>query len=511
MHFQVVDLLSPRAWGLVAAFLGSSICAPTQGQELGSPAARPLHQNFPGERSDWHGFGRFEFNIDETPVSIVTPRVAAPGNPWVWHGEFFGHKPAPDIELLKRGFHIFYARLPDLLGGPPAVKAWNQCYSKLTTEYGLAPKVALVGLSRGGLYCYNWAAQNPEKVACIYGDAPVCDLKSWPGGKGAGKGSPKDWQLAMKVYAFANEQEALDFRGNPIDQLEPLARSGVTLLHVYGDADDVVPWQENTQVVSRRYTALGGSIVLIGKSGVGHHPHGLDDATPIVEFIERHSLKQFSRSEPIRIACLGDSITAGARVQASTESYPARLQQELGAGYAVKNFGLGGATLIRSGSPNVWDKKLGEVLAFQPHQVIISLGTNDTVSGKRGNWERINTFEDDYRDLLIQLSKVPELQHIYLCTPTDMVLETPGLSPARIEDLTLRRPRLRQLCVQIQSLAEDSEVEQVQLLELNDVLAGHPEWLTQADGVHPNPAGYRTIATRIADAVLANQETNAPK
>ncbi len=38
------------------------------------------------------------------------------------------------------------------------------------------------------------------------------------------------------------------------------------------------------------YQALGGDITLIAKSGVKHHPHGLEDSTPIVEFIERHSL-----------------------------------------------------------------------------------------------------------------------------------------------------------------------------------------------------------------------------
>lgn len=53
----------------------------------------------------------------------------------------------------------------------------------LTTEHKLARKVALIGLSRGGLYCYNWATANPDKAACIYADAAVCDLKSWPGGK----------------------------------------------------------------------------------------------------------------------------------------------------------------------------------------------------------------------------------------------------------------------------------------------------------------------------------------
>lgn len=43
---------------------------------------------------------------------------------------------------------------------------------------GFNKKVALEGMSRGGLIVYNWAAQNPEKVACIYADAPVMDFKS---------------------------------------------------------------------------------------------------------------------------------------------------------------------------------------------------------------------------------------------------------------------------------------------------------------------------------------------
>jgi len=77
-----------------------------------------------------------------------------------------------------------------------------------------------------------------------------CDFKSWPGGKGKGKGSPRDWKLVIEQYGFANEQEAMDYKGNPIDSLEPLAKAGVPLLHVYGDADDVVPSDENTGIVA---------------------------------------------------------------------------------------------------------------------------------------------------------------------------------------------------------------------------------------------------------------------
>ena len=244
---------------------------------------------FPGKTSDWHGFTRYDFAVDGKAVLVVAPKEAATGKPWVWHGEFFGHKPAPDIELLKRGFHIAYMSVPDMLGSPTAVKHWDAFYSELTEKHGLCKRPALVGLSRGGLYCYNWAAANPDKVACIYGDAPVCDFKSWPGGKGKGKGSERDWKLVMQVYGFESEADAIAYDKNPVDNLAPLAQAEVPLLHVYGDADDVVPWDENTGLIAERYEKLGGKIKLIAKPGVGHHPHGLDDPTPIVEFIARHS------------------------------------------------------------------------------------------------------------------------------------------------------------------------------------------------------------------------------
>ncbi|HXI50947.1 MAG TPA: hypothetical protein VNH84_05565, partial [Candidatus Saccharimonadales bacterium] len=76
---------------------------------------------------------------------------------------------------------------------------------------------------------------------------------------------------------------------NPIDNLSPLAQAKVPLLHVYGDADVVVPWEENTGLLADRYRKLGGTITLIAKPGVGHHPHGLDDSTPIIEFIAKHA------------------------------------------------------------------------------------------------------------------------------------------------------------------------------------------------------------------------------
>jgi lysophospholipase L1-like esterase len=254
----------------------------------GEEMRRVRATHFPGERSSWNGFDRFDFELAGHQALVVAPRRELPGRPWIWHGEFFGHKPLPDMAMLGRGFHVVYLSVPDQLGGPAAVKAWNQFYRELTDRFGFGPRPALVGLSRGGLYCYNWAIANPTRVSCIYGDAPVCDFKSWPGGKGKGPGSAHDWQLVLERYGFKSESEALAFRGNPIDNLAPLASAKVPLLHVFGDADEVVPWEENTGLLAERYQQLGGSITLIRKPGIKHHPHGLEDSTPIIDFLWKH-------------------------------------------------------------------------------------------------------------------------------------------------------------------------------------------------------------------------------
>jgi arylsulfatase A-like enzyme/lysophospholipase L1-like esterase len=198
-----------------------------------------------------------------------------------------------------------------------------------------------------------------------------------------------------------------------------------------------------------------------------------------------------------RVACLGDSITAGARVDAATQSYPARLQEILGDEFTVRNFGVGGATLIKTGRPSVW-QTLEAVKQFNPHCVVISLGTNDTVGGQRKNWEQIDRFDEDYASLIDALADLPTKPKIVLCTPTSMVLSTPGLSASRLTNLQERRPRLQNLCKRIRTLAKSSVDKNVSLLELNAVLKGRPELLTKRDGVHPNAEGYLTIAKAVA-------------
>ncbi len=243
---------------------------------------------FPGERGSWHGYALHEFAVGGRDCKVVCPEKAAPGNPWIWRARFWGHEPQTDLALLERGFHVAYVDVANLFGNSEAVAHWNEFYDHVTTQYGFGDKPVLEGMSRGGLIIYNWAIANPGKVACIYADAPVLDFKSWPGGLGKGKGSPSDWVQCRKVYGLS-EADALTFGGNPIDNLEPLAKAGISLLHVVGADDDVVPVAENTTVLEERYRELGGDIAVIAKPGVGHHPHSLEDPTPIVDFILAHT------------------------------------------------------------------------------------------------------------------------------------------------------------------------------------------------------------------------------
>jgi pimeloyl-ACP methyl ester carboxylesterase len=239
---------------------------------------------FPGKQSLWNGLPRYDFEYDGRKCIVVTPKQAAPGNPWIWRARFFGHEPQTDLALLERGFHLVYMDVAELFGNAEAVAHWNAFYKFLTTQHGFGPKAALEGMSRGGLYIYNWAAANPDKVTCIYADAPVCTIRSWPGGKGRSKGSAQLWRQALACYGITEEQLPT-FKGDPIDHLEPLAQARIPLLHVVGDADDVVPVEENTAILEARYKKLGGQITVIHKPGVGHHPHSLKDPKPIVDFI----------------------------------------------------------------------------------------------------------------------------------------------------------------------------------------------------------------------------------
>ena len=168
---------------------------------------------------------------------------------------------------------------------------WEPFHELLVKEHGLNPRPALIGLSRGALYCMAWAAAHPDKTLLVYLDNGVCDFRSWPGGKpkglGTGNGSLEEWAKLLRAYDFKDDSEAVASKLAPVDRLVPLAKARIPIFLVYGDSDKVVPHLENSEVVYTRYKALGGPVERIVKPGQDHHPHGLTDPRPVVDFFEK--------------------------------------------------------------------------------------------------------------------------------------------------------------------------------------------------------------------------------
>ena len=322
------DQIHPNAEG--AGLMAKAIYKQLTGKEGDLVAAQ-----YPGQKSEWHGFTRYSFQLDRRECRIIVPMKAAPGNPWIWRARFPDWHYEMDSMLVRKGFHVVYISADLLLGSPKCVEVWSSFYKYLTTQYGLNKKAVLEGVSRGGLYVYNFAKKYPERVSCIYAEAPVCDFKSWPGGKGKSKGDSAEWGRLKVAYNFSSEKEALEFADNPIDHLEKLAQAKVPVFHSIGLNDSIVPPEENTYKLINRYIRLGGPATVyantVGPQTLQGHHFPIDNLKAGVDFIlnsypavttplessNYHTYRNklhnaqivFEREKRGRVAFLGGSIT----------------------------------------------------------------------------------------------------------------------------------------------------------------------------------------------------------
>ncbi|SHL21922.1 Lysophospholipase L1 [Chitinophaga jiangningensis] len=237
----------------------------------------------PVKTSSFYGYACADFTFNGRNCKVVKPRLVAKDKPWVWRARFWGHEPQTDIAMLERGYHIVYCDVAEMFGNPASIMLWNKFYALLTSN-GLAKKTILEGMSRGGMYIYNWALANPEKVAAIYADAPVLDITRWPGHNGKGPGSNENWEIFKQQYQLT-EAQAVQFNNSPLNNAAKIAKLGFPMLHVVGDADSLVLVSEHTTPFEQQVKAAGGNITVIHKPGIGHHPHSLANPRPIVEFM----------------------------------------------------------------------------------------------------------------------------------------------------------------------------------------------------------------------------------
>ena len=188
-------------------------------------------------------------------------------------------------------------------------------------------------------------------------------------------------------------------------------------------------------------------------------------------------LKVADYNDPIRVACVGDSITQGYELP-SGKSYPDQLQEMLGAEWKVSNFGVSGRTLMKRGDVPYWkENAYQDALKLQADVVIIMLGTNDA---KPKNWSNGEEFTADYTEFVKSFQTSPAKPRIYVCRPC------PVLGAGNFE--------IDGQIVKSQVKLIDGIVKQMGLgmIDMYGALNDKPELLP--DRVHPNAEGARELA-----------------
>lgn len=465
------------------------------GQRAALDAQQPIP--WPGQQSRWRGFERHDFEVDGRSAYVVSPRGAAPGRPWVWRARFPNFHAAADLILLERGFHVAYLDTAGMLGSPRAMGHWDAFY-QFVTERGLAEKVVLEGVSRGGLFVYNFAARWPERVACIYCDTPVCDIASWPGGKGQGKGDPATWQACLEEYGLT-ENSAAEFADIPLNRLAPIAKLRIPILHIVSLNDRIVPPAENSFPLAERYRKLGGDIDVIevpegtAKSNGHHFEH--PDPIRVADFIERNAgtlpgadvfaarsnllkcAEKFRVAKRGRVVFLGGSITTGKGWRNQTMAY-------LESRFPETSFEFIDAGISSTGSLPAAFRMQRDVFAQGEVDLLFEEAAVNDLHNGRTKVEMIRGMEG-----LIRQAKVhnPEIGIVlmHFVDPQHMVEYRAGRTPRVIE------------CHE--KVAAHYSVSSLNLAkEVTDrIAAGQFKWEKDFVNCHPSPFGHQIYSAAI--------------
>lgn len=128
---------------------------------------------------------------------------------------------------------------------------------------------------------YGWAFRNPDSVERVAGICPATDFRTWPTLTNVINFPPRGLEYELTLEQLS--QRVTEF--NPIDNLAPLAKAGVKILHIHGDKDDIVPMGANSTELAKRYRELGGSVEIVVLNGLGHGGKILYESKPLANFL----------------------------------------------------------------------------------------------------------------------------------------------------------------------------------------------------------------------------------
>jgi len=187
-------------------------------------------------------------------------------------------------------------------------------------------------------------------------------------------------------------------------------------------------------------------------------------------------------STPIKVACIGDSITYGG---GGKYSYPSQLAVTLGDQWSVENFGVNGATLLKNGDNPYWDSEQYEAaLKFKPDVVVIKLGTNDS---KPGNWKHKTEYVPNYVELIKSFQNLESKPTVWISYPVPAYSGGWGISDKVIRE---------EMIPLIDEVAKNTDVK---IIDLYSSLSGRQALFP--DSIHPSAEGARLIAKIIARTV----------
>ena len=193
--------------------------------------------------------------------------------------------------------------------------------------------------------------------------------------------------------------------------------------------------------------------------------------------------------EKKKVACIGNSVTYGYGHKTPGEtSYPSQLQQLLGEGYEVRNFGHSGATLLSKGHrPYINLPEYKAALEFAPDIAVIHLGLNDTDPRNWPNYR--DEFYGDYINIIKALREANPAVDVYVCRMTPIFHWH-----RRFKSGT------RDWYWQIQELIPAiAEWDNLEIIDLSRYLYNRPDLMP--DALHPNAEGAGIIAKQVYSAI----------
>ena len=245
---------------------------------------------------EWWGFKRHKFQFQGCDAWIAEPHVTAGDGRWSWcmvWPEAFVPR-VGIVSLLEHGFYHVHIDTFATRANKEGIRIMREFHDMLV-GMGLSPKANLIAMSWGGYFSLRYSEENPDRIAAIYLDAPVCNAAdTHPSAADRLELICQQWNMGV------DEIKASIL--NPLNNVKAIADAKIPVFAIISGADDVVIPDLNFGLLEAEFGKLGvpvhtladkdmeqilkgvqpGNVYVLRRRPWAHHPHGLDNVTPLM-------------------------------------------------------------------------------------------------------------------------------------------------------------------------------------------------------------------------------------